>query len=497
MIPFGEYQPDVPAIVPGGLRGGKNIFPRPAGSYGPMASFVAAISALATRCQGAAAFADSAGNINLFAGTATKLYRAAPGVSAFSDVSQGGGYSASVDQMWEFLQFGSRVIGIQFSNNPQSYVMGSSALFADLAAGAPKARHGAVVANNFVMLGNTNDGVNGAQPDGLWWNGIGDPTNWPTPGTSAAAAVQSGRTNLSGSGGWIQSIVPYVGPLDAVVLMERRLVRVQYIGGTDIFALAPIENAQGTPAPYCSIGYRKHLYYLGDDGFYRCDGAESLPIGAGKVDKTFYTDVNQSYMYRIQSVIDPINKLWIIAYPSSASSSGNPDKLLIYGLVSNRWAPPTQISIESLCKLMSLGYTLEQLDAFGNLDTLPASLDSRVWTGGKQLLAAFDTTHALGYFTGTNMAAELITGDFDLQRRQRVRGARPLIDGGVPTVALGQKNTPQDAATFTGDVAVGVDQMAPFKHDTRYASLDIKVPAAAVWTHATGFELDTVPTSKR
>lgn len=490
-LPFGEYapdqNPDIQFVVDG-----KNVFPRSTGTYGPVASFMNAVTALTARCQGAFYANDSAGNVSVWAGDATKLYKLSSG-SAFSDVSKVGGYTIAASDFWEFIQFGQKVIATDYADAIQVYTLGSSALFADLSATAPKARHIAPVAN-FVMVGNTFDGTGGAQPDRVWWSALGDSTSWPTPATSAAAAVQSGYNNISGNGGWVQGIAPRVGALDAIIVQERQLIRCQYVGSPDVFTFQPLEGARGSPAPQSITAYGGMMYYLGDDGFYACDGATSRPIGAGKVDKFFYGDVLQSSIGRVCGVFDPINRLWVVAYPSNSSSGGTPDRMMFYNTISDRWAPPAQITTEYLTKLGSIGYTLEQLDAFGTMETLPASLDSRLWAGsGKPVLAAFDSSHRLGYFTGGNLEAQLETGDSDSGDGGRfmAQGFRPDVNGSAATLTgqIGYRESRNDSVSYTSAVSAQRNYVIPAHVSARHLRVKLTIAASSDWTHAAAFDL--------
>ena len=489
--PFSTFAPDQLANE-GVLVGGKNSYPRADGAFGPVQAFSAIYTALSERVQGAFYSIDSAGNTALWAGTATKLYKLSSGTS-FSDVSKGGGYTCGATENWEFEQVGQRVIAWQITDPIQSYVIGSSALFADLSATAPKARHGGMVAN-FLFLGNTNDGTFGLQPDGCWWSAIGDVTNWPTVGTSAAAAVQSGRTNISGTGGWIQKIVPRVGSLDAIILQERQVSRCIYVGSPSVFDILPMEGARGTPSPNSVAVLGGVMYYLGEDGFYANNGTESAPIGVAQVDGFFYDDVNTSQLHRVCAVVDPVNKLYVVGYPSQASS-GSINRLLFYNIMTRRWAPPQEVSLDWLTKLGSVGYTLEDLDAFGNIDTLPASLDSRVWTGdGKPILAAFNSSHAAGTFAGTTEEAIFETGDSEEQDSSRTisYSVRPIVQGSAATVTCSYGSRPhRNTPVVYGEyAALNREYTRPFRVNARHVRTLTKIAAGGNWTHAFGVDVE-------
>jgi hypothetical protein len=328
-VPVAEYTPDQPDFLNPGSGTVRNCLPRTAQSYGPMPSLAPYSSALAARCQGGYAFQDGGGNVNVFVGDAATLYRLTAGSTAWTDVSKAGGYTTAPDQRWSSVLFGSHVVMTNYTDPIQSFVLGSSAAFADLAAAAPKARHLAVV-RDWLVAGNTVDGAFGPQPQRVWWSAIDDPTNWPTPGTSGAAAVQSDYQDLVGDAGWVQGIVGNLGTADGAVFQERAIVRMSYVGPPAIFSFATAEGARGTPAPGSIAQLGAVVYYLGEDGFYAFDGSSSRPIGANKIDRTFFADLDPSYFHRISAAVDPASKVCFWAYPGIGNNGGNPNRLLAY-----------------------------------------------------------------------------------------------------------------------------------------------------------------------
>ena len=165
-----------------------------------------------------------------------------------------------------------------------------------------------------------------------------------------------------------------------------------------------------------------------------------------------------------------------------------------------RWAPPWEVSIEILTKLGSLGYTLEQLDAFGTMETLPASLDSRLWTGsGKPLLSGFNTSHVVGYFTGAVTEAQLETGDVDgSQSRYVVKGVRPLVDGvsATATAKIGYRDSRAAVTSYTAFNSANRGGMIPFRLNSRFCRVVVNVAASGDWNHLIGFDLDAAPGGK-
>lgn len=188
-IAFGEWLPDLPALGNPGATVAKNVIPLTKRSYGPFPSAVDYSDALDAFARGAHTARDSSGNVSNFAGDKTKLYKSSN--TAWADVSKAATTYATADAgWWEFEQFGNIVLATNFANAIQAFTLGTSTDFGDLAAAAPQARTMAVI-KDFLMVGNTIDGTDGDQPSRVWWPAINDIDNWPTPGSSSAAQVQS------------------------------------------------------------------------------------------------------------------------------------------------------------------------------------------------------------------------------------------------------------------------------------------------------------------
>lgn len=494
------YAPDLPDYMAGGSNKALNVIPKTPTSYGPLSSPAVYSNALTKRCQGAYFGLDASGNVDGFAGDANDLYNLTAGSGNWTQISKTAGvYSVAADERWNFTRFGNRIIATDFADNIQSFLVGTDTKFSDLSANAPKARYVTVV-KSFLVAANTNDAVSGNDPQRVWWSANGDPTNWPTPGTAQAAQFQSDWQPLYGDGGWIQGIVGNLGNADAAVFMEHAIWRMVFNGGPDIFDFFPAEGVRGTPAPGSIAQNGAVVYYLGEDGFYVFDGAVSMPIGVNKVDKTFYNDLNQSYFHRITSAIDPINRLYIVSYPSKSSGDGTPDTFLIYNWALNQWSTGS-INAEIITRALSFGFTLDQLyTKLGyTVDGLPFGLDSRVWTGGSLLLATFDTSHRLNFFTGSNLQATIDSSEIQPFPGQvaRVFNARPIVDGGIPTVSIATRNRQVDTANFNGAIALNAIGTTPQRAVGRYIKTETVIPAMATWNHFSGVELDAAPAGYR
>ena len=498
MIPLGEYLPDQPDFQNPGSSMMLNVLPRTASSYGPAPQASATTGALNARCQGAVFVRDAASNVWGFAGDTSKLYKNVSGSSAWTDISKGGGYSTPTDERWAFTLYGERVIATNWFNPIQSFVMNSSSAFADLASAAPKARYMAIV-RDWLMVGNTYDSVSGSVPQRVWWAAIDDPTNWPTPGSATAAQLQSDYNDLAGEGGWIQGIVGTLSGADAVIFQEKVLWRAMYVGPPVIFSFTKVEGARGTPAPGSIVVVGGVVYYLADDGFYAFDGLQSVPIGHGKVDQTFWGEVNKSYLFRVTSAVDPVNKIIYWAYPGPQASAGTPNRILAYNYGLGRWSKIEQ-TLEIMARALATGYTLDQLDSFGTLETLAFSLDSRAWTGGALNLACFDTDHKLSLFAGSPLAATMDSSEANLNDRRKAHISRvwPMVDTSAAQITIGSRDRLADAVSWGSAVSMtSTTGSCPVRNTAMFHRARITIPAGTTWNHAQGIQVDARPAGAR
>jgi hypothetical protein len=369
--------------------------------------------------------------------------------------------------------------------------MGTSSKFANLAAAAPKCRHLAVV-RDFVVAGNIL-----GQTNRIHWCSIDDPSDWPTIGSADAAAKQSDRQDLP-VGGAVQAIRGAIGGLDGVVFCEKAIYHMQFDGPPHVFSFRAIEQDRGAYAPNSVVNVGPFAFYLGEDGFFTFSGSGSSPIGDQKIDKTFFADLDTSYLYRIYGAADPINKLVFWAYPGSGNSSGRPNKIIIYNWSIDRWST-AEVQVELLYRDLTAGYTLDELDDFGNLDTLPASLDSRIWTGGSLVLSAFDSDKKLSRFTGSNLGATLETAEANggtlfqkPNERILVNGVRPYIDTADANMAvsLRYRDTVGGTLTTGSSAPIDADGQAHFTRSARFIRARVSISASSSWTHAVGLDFD-------
>jgi hypothetical protein len=487
VIEFGPWMPDRGELANPGCLEAKNVIPKK-DHYAPANGLTSISGALTARCIGAMAARDAEGDVFIFAGDATKLYSLAS--ASFSDVSKVGGYTTPADYNWEFVLWGSSVLATNYTEPVQAFNLNSSSVFADMITSTlkPKARHIAVV-REFVVLGGTNDAVDGEKPNRVWWSALNDNTKYD-PSESTLSDF-----NDFPSGGWVQRIVG--GEQFGLVFFETEIRRMLFVGSPKIFRFDIIDKNRGTDIPNSVVTNGLLTCFHCEEGWFVTDGNSSVPIGDGQIDKWFSDNYDSSYSYRVSAAFDPVNKLFMWSFPSTSATGGVPDKILCWNWVDKKWSH-IDLDHEWLILSFTQGYTLDGLDAIGtdidNATLFPVSFDSRVWTGGELRIGAFNTSHQLAQFTGTTLQATIDSGVFAPNGKglSDLTGVSPLVTGTTSiTVKLASVNRLGDTLTYGSAVSINAYGKANlvasgqfFKAETIIAAGETGWKAQGIRVHA-------------
>lgn len=398
-FPFREWLPDQAAYGNPGLLRAVNLAPA-AGGYAPVPKFMPVTSALTARPRGAFSTVDAAGNVYQYAGDATKLYRNVS--NAWTD-SSGATYTTGANERWEFVRWKNKVLGVNYSDNPQQIALGGTA-FSELTSDL-KARHIATI-GNFVVMADTNDSTDGAVEHRLRWCALGDETDW----TVAPETLSDYRDLRQGVNRRI------FGGEYGVVLNSTGIWRMTFVGAPPVFQLDEVQPGAGYAVIGSGAAARDGdvVYALTTRGFIAINRGSGVDlIGANKVDKTVLKDIDQSYLHRCSMVADPRTHRVLLAYPGAGNTAGRPNRMILYDRALERFTPIEDQDVELLWQAAGLGYTLEGLDSVsGSLDSLGISLDAPAWVGGSADVAAFDADYKSGFFDDeTAMTAVIETGE--------------------------------------------------------------------------------------
>ena len=481
-VPFGEWLPDLPDHLNPGATQAKNVYPA-VNSYRPWKSIQASSgNSLDARSQGATAVKDDSGNVFIFAGDATKLYKLTG--NSFVDESGGTTFSTASNSYWDFVKFGETVIAFNGSNAPQAWTMGTSSDFAALSGSPPTFRHSAVV-GNFVVTGFQPTAQNKVQ-----WSSFNSATSWTT-------GVNQADSETLPEGGVITGVT---GGQYGLIFQENRITRMDFRGGNVIFSFRRIEDNRGAVQGKNVIKVGNLVYFLSEDGFFVTNGTTSKPIGNGKVDRFFQSDLKRDLRERVRAAVDLDNKLVCWSYPSRTglNASTQNDKILVYHYETGRWSV-VEIEHEVMYQNLSEGKTLEQLDDFpssgtNNIDSITVSFDDAGFSGGLPNFGVFNTSHALGQFNGNNLACELGTGETEIfpQRRSLLTHVRPIIDTSSVTGSVSFRNRVSDTSSTTGQNSMHATGTIPFHKSARYFKFNLQVPASSTWSDAQGIDVEAI-----
>ena len=370
---------------------------------------------------------------------------------------------------WNFAQFGNSVLATNNVGKIQKWTIGSSFYFGDAGAYAPIAKYMTVV-RDFVVVGNLDAGSN---PNKVQWSDINDETDW-----ESGAASQS-DFQIIGDGGNIQGLT---GGEFGLVFLDRAIVRMSYIGSPFFFQFDTISRNLGCMASGSIAQYGNVSYFLADNGFYSCDGQTITPIGANKVDRWFFDNVDLNKIDLISSAIDPERKIVVWNF----YNQDNEKALLIYNWQVQKWTI-CETNTTKIASIATSGITLEGLNAFGTVDSITTSFDSRIWAGGKFLFAGINGAY-IYTFSGENATPSLITYDIEKGYNSVVTLARPQIDNGSATVSVASRRKLNDAITFSTGIAASTEGRVPLRSAGRYHRF--KIIPTGLWKTAISTDID-------
>lgn len=479
MIPFAPWLPDVAEFNTAASTDALNVIPSQTG-FRPFPGFQNVTSAVTARAQGAASFRSISGTIYNFCGDATKLYLMDSDGLGWSDISRlaGGAYGTATDGQWRFSQYGNYVIALNGNNAAQVFELGVSTNFAALGGSSPAGTFPGTI-REFGVIAKTSTANNR-----ITWSAIGDISDWVASATTLADSQDFPE------GG---TIMGFVGGEYGVVFQERAIQRMTFAGPPTAFRFDKITTALGCRVEGSIAAYESLIFFLADDGFYMLrGGAELVPIGTEKVDRWLEETMDGSQLYRATSAIDPINKVYIMGFPSVGA--GNPDSFIIYHWPSGQWSRASVNHEIIYTAATQSSYTIDGMDTVSStIDALPFPVDSRFWTGsGRLLLSGFDTSHRQGFFSGSNLAATVETGDNQAAegRRSLFRGLRPIIEGTsvTPSLTVGSRDHLTESVTYGSPAAVNSYGWCNARVQARYHRAKITIPAASSWNFARGVD---------
>lgn len=477
IVPFGKFRPDQSRFNPSVTTSVVNVRPTPDG-WGPLRALSVISDALPAEPRGAIAVRSNSGVWRIFAGTATNLYRINSADYSWDEVSRAtDDYSLAAGEFWSFEQWGNYLVATAVGSDfPQFYDLSSGAVdFANLTNASFEARYVKAIGDFLVFA--CIDGDNTA----MKWSGINDFTSW-------TEGIDGSDTQTHPTGGDIQGMIGQAA--NGLVFQSDAIKQILFSPDSGVvFTFATVNPDRGVYAPRSIVNIAAgDFVYLAKNGFFR--GVDSRPIGSQRVDQWFFSVVGDATL--VSGVRDPFLKIIWWRFPLAAGGNA----MLGYDYQLDEWLYSTNAPTE-LLEAATIGYTLENLDAFGTIDSLPYSLDSRFWKGGLPGFAGFDSTYKFGFFDGDNLEALIETEDKMLNYPRRAitggadgQGIQLLADTNMAQLAIATKET-QDGALMYGNYLTQESGLPWFSSRVsgKWHRFRVKIPANSTWRKATGLDV--------
>jgi hypothetical protein len=480
MLSFGSWEPDKAGLDSQLVAVAKGVFPaanskKPKPSYIPFGS-----AAFGATCRGMAFGKEDSGTWLIFGGTSTALKKFVSG--SWADYTRTTGtYSLPSGDYWSFAQFGSKLIAAQLGDVPQvlDLATGDTA-FTPLAGSPPKARIVKSI-GPFVFL----CGIDGA-PRTVKWSGIENCETWTVDPTTTLSDEQQFPT-----GGRVMNIH---GGKTGFVLLEHSVQQYAFNpGSTYVFEFQEVEGARGATGPYSSAALGPKVFFHSETGFVSMGPDGLNPIGAQRVDQWFRDNSDPARVGQMICHADPYNpRIHWFFYTSEGSDTL--DGEIYYDWQLDQWGYD-EVAGQYFAPIAPPGTTLEQLDSYGTLETLEASLDARIWQGGKPTMACIADDQVINFASGPNVAATLETVEAHLAGGQRAFASRayPLVNAPGQTLTFGARETLQSDVSWSDEVSLERTGHFSLRSSSRLHRFRLTIPAGTAWDHAQGLNVDAQP----
>lgn len=417
-VPLTGFAPDLDPTTPGVLTDCNAIIPSTQGLSAANSPVPAGLPALASAPNSAYVAELLDGSRRTFAATGTAIYEASGG--NWVDRSRAGGYLGT--NRTRFCVFGSNVLAANRYGPIGEAVPGGG--FIDIST-APAASI-LVAASGFVLALNINGMTLGDAPDGWGCSAIRNQASWtPSPATQCVA----GR--LLDSPGAIRAGAALGG--DVVAYKNNSMFVGRYVGPPLVWHWTRVPGDIGCSGAESVAVVGTQHFFVGPSDFYVFDGTVPRPIGgatfsasATPVREWFFANLNSQHRDKIVAAADTARDLVYFYFPSTASTDGSLDSVLIYNVRTDRWGK-WALSVAAAVQYSGQQVTYDGIGAaYATYDDLPAvAYDSPFWLNDSAVPGVFigPTLHSL---TGAPGQAWVQTGDFgDLTDFTMIRRATP------------------------------------------------------------------------
>ncbi len=473
MIPLGPFRPDEVDTNQGFLENLSNASLKPDGTgvaYGPLASLLitSTATALPSTPLGTLTAVTAAGVYKNFVMTSTNIY-----LYNASDVpgSIGSGYNVPTGDKWSATQFGKYAI---FTNTFDGMLKYDIELGGAVTAisGAPKARVVRVIFDTLFACDCDGDNK-------VMRNSDFDYSNWTT-GVSGYQPDPDGEAIVG-----VEEIVDGT----AVVLQRNAIRTITRTADASLYTQRVAAKNQGAVNPWCIVPVDGAVYFVDTNGFKRFGPGGIEPIGTNKVNQWFLNRLGAGGLNSIEGAYDQEREVVRWRYTDGSSDTVFTDSI-DFDIRLQEFIPVSEAT-EAIFTTATPGYTMEDLDVFGDMDSAALnahSLDDRFWFGGAPQLGGIDENGKLGYFAGPALAASFETSTQAMPVSGLVTSIKPLTDAANVTVQVGGSLKLSDAITYGTAASTQASGRAPVRTRGKNIRVKAAIAAAETWTYIRGFD---------
>lgn len=478
-FPYGPLAPDQGANAPGICLTANGVLPKSQG-FGPAQQLVTAATATALPAapRGMITCLLRDGTTRVFGLTETSLYSLS---ATFTWTLIQAGFTCTSGDDWSCRQFGNFLLFTNTTDGLWAYnIETGAAPSAITAAGAP--REIEIIAN--CVFGFDCKDATSTRDNRLIRNSdFNDHTDW-SGGAADYQPLEAGGALLGGFN---------LRNGAAVVLQENSMRVLQFgnAGGGALYSLLEVSTERGVVGRKSCVAFDGVLYGISTNGFFRFTLGSGLEfIGAGLLDEWFLGRVQLADLAKVQGAIDPARKIVLWRYPSD----GDPSTTVFGNLVGYSWAHPNNAwftwtaNTAYLSRTATAGYTLEDLDAFGTVDSITIPWDDRFWQGGQKVFAALGSDLKYATFSGANQAGTLLTSTQNSPVTTLIGWATGIDDCATGTLEIGTSEALSDALVFEDAAAKVSAGKFPLRARGHNIAFRYNLPAAATWTYAKGID---------
>lgn len=467
MADFGTWAPDLPEHGHDGLVIARNVYAGAIG-YEPLRSLTQITGDnTAGTWLGGGAFDESDGTIHLIAGTTSGLEKYASGT--WSTI-----HSDTYTSKFSFVQFGDNVVGVADSDAPPVVYDMAAGTAANLTGSPPNASMAAIVRDFLFLAGKSTD------QQTVYWSAINNITGW-TVGTD-----QCDIQPIPDGG----PITGLAGGEYGLVFQQSAISVFEYVGVPLIFTRRKVSDAIGALTHGGIVQAGKLVFFLSNRGFYMFNDGQLTPIGANKVDRSFFAQyTNVEIKTGLRAAIEPNLNLVIWSMPG---------RLWIYNWGVDKWSEVTDTDIVGVTTGRTGYLTLDNLQSiYGGVDNITQGTDDPLWTGGDPMLLIVKKDNIHYAFGGTGLLPATLRGTkMELFPGLDAHAWNVRINGSVASgaiVTLDCSARLADAQTSFATTELRNNGDYPLIARGRFMQPDIAINDVGSWSYIQGIDIEARP----